>query len=219
MKVEDDKGRSAHQSSCQKTPKFFPGGVGFAPPDPPFKSAAVAASASQVRTLEPSRPLSRPPGVGSTWSMVWNVDYRTARSSPTRPGVSRTFFLASEKGSRMCRPGWGVRARFGPDLIFKSDQKHQKWPEMGPESTVRGDNRSRSMPGPLRSVWDGSNPLKGAVPKQKSQKVCPKTARKTALSLILAQIWPFVDALTLRVEFCSLSKLRMTWQFLFLRCA
>ena len=34
----------------------------FAPPDPPFKSAAVAASASQVRTLKPSRPLSRPPG-------------------------------------------------------------------------------------------------------------------------------------------------------------
>ena len=69
-------------------------GGGFAPPDPPFKSAAVAASASQVRTLEPSRPLSRPPGVGSTWSMVWNVDYRTARSSPTRPADSGTFFWA-----------------------------------------------------------------------------------------------------------------------------
>ena len=67
---------------------------GFAYPDPPFKSAAVAASARQVRTLEPSRPLSRPPWVGSTWSMVWNVDYRTARSSPTRPADSGTFFWA-----------------------------------------------------------------------------------------------------------------------------
>ena len=66
---------------------------GFAPRDPPFESAAVAASARQVRTLEPSRPLSRPPGVGSTWSMVWNVDYRTARSSPTRQADSGTFFL------------------------------------------------------------------------------------------------------------------------------
>ena len=71
----------------KKVYTFFCGG-GFAPADPPFKSAAVAASASQVRTLEPSRPLSRPPGVGSTWSMVWTVDYRTARSSSTRPADS-----------------------------------------------------------------------------------------------------------------------------------
>ena len=49
--------------------KLFPGGL--RPPRPPFKSATVAASARQVRTLERSRPLSRPPGVGSTWSMVW----------------------------------------------------------------------------------------------------------------------------------------------------
>ena len=77
--------------------KLFPGG-GFAPQTPPFKSAAVAASARQVRTLEPSRPLSRPPGGGRkyTWSMVWNVDHRTARSSPTRPADSGTFFWAQE---------------------------------------------------------------------------------------------------------------------------
>ena len=54
-----------------------------------------------------------------------------------------------EKSSGTCRPGWGFRApgwgfgaKFGPDLIFKLDQKHQKWPEMGPESTVRPENRS-----------------------------------------------------------------------------
>ena len=44
----------------QKSSNFFLGVC--APPDTPIKSAAVAASASQVRTLKPSRPLSRPPG-------------------------------------------------------------------------------------------------------------------------------------------------------------
>ena len=78
--------------TIKKKQTFSPGG--FAPRTPPFKPAAVADSASQVRTLEPSRPLSRPPWVGSTWSMVWNVDYRTARSSPTRPADSGTFFWA-----------------------------------------------------------------------------------------------------------------------------
>ena len=74
-------------------------------------------------------------------------------------------------------PAWGLRAKFGPDLIFKLGSKHRKWLEMGPESTVRAENGSRSMPGPLRSLWDLSNPLQGAVPGQKSKKVCPKTAR------------------------------------------
>ena len=50
----------------------------------------------------------------------------------------------------------GSGPSFGPDLIFKSGQKHQKCPEMGPESTVWAENRSRSMPGPLRSVSDWS---------------------------------------------------------------
>ena len=35
---------------------------------------------------------------------------------------------------------------------------------MGPESTVWAETWSRSMPGPFRSLWDGSNPLQGAVP-------------------------------------------------------
>ena len=48
---------------------------------------------------------------------------------------------------------------------------------MGPESMVWAENGSKSMPGPLRSVWDGSSPLQGAVLGQKSQKVCPKNAR------------------------------------------
>ena len=82
-----------------------------------------------------------------------------------------------EKSSGICRPGWGFRAKFGPDLIFKSGQKHQKWSEMGPESTVWAETWSRSMPGPFRSLWDGSNPLQGAVPGEKSKKVCPSRPR------------------------------------------
>ena len=35
---------------------------------------------------------------------------------------------------------------------------------MGRESTVWPETWSRSMPGPFRSLWDGSNPLRGAVP-------------------------------------------------------
>ena len=31
-----------------------------------------------------------------------------------------------EKSSGTCRPGWGFGAKFGPDLIFKLGQKHQK---------------------------------------------------------------------------------------------
>ena len=89
-----------------------------------------------------------------------------------------------EKSSGNCRPAWGFLApawafgaKFDPDLIFKLGRKHQKWSEMTPESTVRAETWSRSMPGPLRSLWEGSNPLQGAVPGEKSQKVCPKTAR------------------------------------------
>ena len=44
----------------QKKYKLFSWG-GFAPPDPPLESAAVAASAGQLRTLKPSRLLSQPP--------------------------------------------------------------------------------------------------------------------------------------------------------------
>ena len=61
-----------------------------------------------------------------------------------------------EKSSGIGRPGWGSWAKpwpspdfkvgpkpsFGPALIFESGQKHQKWSEMGPESTVRAENRS-----------------------------------------------------------------------------
>ena len=61
-----------------------------------------------------------------------------------------------EKSSGIGRPGWGSWAKpwpspdfkvgpkpsFGPALIFKSGQKHQKCYEMGPESTVWTENRS-----------------------------------------------------------------------------
>ena len=91
-------------------------------------------------------------------------------------------FLAKSSGSSrpgwgFLAPAWGFGAKFGPDLIFKLGPKHQKWPEMGPESTVRAETWSRSMPGPLRSLWDGSNPLQGAVPGEKSKEVCPSRPR------------------------------------------
>ena len=172
----------------QKGSNFFLGGL--RPPRPPFKSAAVAASARQVRTLELSRPLSRPPWVGRTWSMVWNVDYRTARSSPAFARNAKSGFLSTlfvefpgnasnfvgsagstlfeqfpgnaanfvqkkvpewgpEKSSGIGRPGWEVQASSclsrpcsGPDQISKPGQKHQKWSERGPESTVLAENRS-----------------------------------------------------------------------------
>ena len=43
-------------------------------------------------------------------------------------------------------------------------QKHQIWPEMAQGSTVWPETWSGSMPAPFRSLWDGSNPLQGAVP-------------------------------------------------------
>ena len=42
------------------------------------------------------------------------------------------------------------------------------WLEMGRQSTVWLETWSRSMPGPFWSLWDGSNPLRGAVPGEKS---------------------------------------------------
>ena len=149
-----------------KKVQTFPGG-GFASPDPPFQSAAVAASASQVRTLEPSRPLSRPPWVRSTWAMAWNVDHRTARSSTTRPADSETFFwapfrnlflvvfrhISGKCGEQLLEKSCRMEPRkkvlesaglvggsgpcFGPDMIFKWGQNHQ---QVGPESRIRPEN-------------------------------------------------------------------------------
>ena len=64
--------------------------------------------------------------------------------------------LGPEKSSGIGRPGWGLKAKpwpgpdfkvrpkpsFGPALIVKSGPKHQKWSEIGAESTVRAENRS-----------------------------------------------------------------------------
>ena len=38
---------------------------------------------------------------------------------------------------------------------------------MGRESTVWPETSSRGMPGPFRSLWNGSNPLQRAVPDEK----------------------------------------------------
>merc|ERR1711966_594265 len=44
------------------------------------------------------------------------------------------------------------------------ETRHQILSKMGRESTVWPETWSRSMPGPFRSLLDGSNPLQGAVP-------------------------------------------------------
>ena len=79
-----------------------------------------------------------------------------------RRKTCRTKFRngAQKKRSGIWRLGWGFWAKTGPDLIFKSGQKHQKWSEMGPESIVWLETLSTSMPGPLRSVWDQSRDQK-----------------------------------------------------------
>ena len=157
--------RSAHRhwdhtwhflDNHKKVQTFFLGGL--RPPRPPFKSAAVAASASQVRTLEPSRPLSRPPGGGSTWSMVWNVDHRTARSSPTRPADSGTFFWAPFRNFvlHVFRqiPGEARNAKSGFELTYNhtfpgSSTKHvqKKSSGMGPKKKFRNLQAWLEVPG------------------------------------------------------------------------
>ena len=78
-------------------------GVGFASPDPPFKSAAVAASASQVRTLKPSRPLSRPPG---------GKDLRGARpgTGPEAQDQARDWLGGPGPGQGLARRPWPSQA-------------------------------------------------------------------------------------------------------------
>ena len=50
------------------------------------------------------------------------------------------------------------------DYACRIGPNQGKWPKLGPESTVWAETWSRSMPGLFRSLWDGSNPLQGAVP-------------------------------------------------------
>ena len=67
--------------------------------------------------------------------------------------------------NRACpKPG---QAQILADQSSGPVQRHQIWPEMGRESTVWPETWSRSMPGPFQSLWDGSNPLQGAVPGRK----------------------------------------------------
>ena len=61
---------------------------------------------------------------------------------------------------------------------------HQEWSESGPESTVWLGNWSRSMPRPVRSVWDRSYPLQGSVPGRKSKKSVPKPCQASAFAVL-----------------------------------
>ena len=146
--------------------------------------------------------LGREPPTGHSWlrqeCLFWVLGYifshRTRKCKKERwvsgPdiifwGISRLFIekcakrnpeWGPEEKYGICRLGWGSLAKFGPDLIFKSHQALKKWPAMSAESTGWAENLSRSMPGPLHSVWDGSNPLQGALLGKKLEG-CSQTAR------------------------------------------
>ena len=78
--------RSPKFEQPKKSLNFF-SWWGFAPPDPPLESAAVAASAGQLRTLKPSRPLSQPPQGG----LECRLEYSQAISN--QACRFRNFFL------------------------------------------------------------------------------------------------------------------------------
>jgi len=197
--------------------------------------AAVAASASQVRTLKPSRPLSRPPRVGSTWSLTGPGPGQEALGP--RPGTrrepilfvshekknSRTFFIfgggvcyppsENEKSpffmSRKQKKGWAAGqglpaspwpgpggpspAPGGPSPAQNvgSGPNHQKWPESASESMVRPENRSRSMPGLLRSVSDQS---RGQKKVKKSGRAALGLARPSMTHRPRSASWSEIDA-------------------------
>ena len=102
---------------------FFSWG-GFAPPDPPFKSAAVAASASQVRTLKSSRPLSRPRG----GKYLRGTKPGTGREALARPiflfltKKNKTGFSYFRRGSATPPP-----SRKMPDVFLFGGGQIQDW--------------------------------------------------------------------------------------------
>ena len=154
-------GKGRHMSCCQiASLRFCHGYTPWARWQKPkgcihSKSAAVAASARQVRSLEPSRRLSRPPWVGSTWSMVWNVDYRTARSSPTNPADSgrnaKSGFLSTlfvefpGNASNFVGSAGSTLFEEFPGNAAKNVQK--KVPEWGPEKSSRIGRPGWGWPG------------------------------------------------------------------------
>ena len=85
-------------------------------------------------------------------------------------------------GGRFWTPGWGFRAKFGQELMLKSGEKEKDASKYIQNRKVRVENQSRSMPGPLRSLWKRSNPLQGPVPTQKVQKHSQKADRFTFTS-------------------------------------
>ena len=79
--------------------------------------------------------------------------------------AAETSVLSQQKTSVLSQQETSVLSQHQ----FSVSQTHARgqtpiWPEMGRESTVWPETWSRSMPGLFRSLWDGSNPLQGAVP-------------------------------------------------------
>ena len=137
--------------------------------------------------FEPTKFVTFPGNAANFVGSAGSTKFEEFPGSATKNLQKKVPEWGPEKSSGTCRPGWGFQAKFGPDLIFKSGPKHQKWIEMDPESMVWAEHRSRSMPGPLRSVWDGSNPLQGAVPAKKVKK-CARAAPGINIAMC-AWVW------------------------------
>ena len=118
-------------------------------------------------------------------------EFSEGGSRPPRPArKSRAFFYRRglrfkiSISGKMCLkldpPGQSLACPGGPSRAQSVGlvANHRTWPSSCLESAVWAENGSRSMPGPFRSVWDGSNPLKRTITdKRKHEKVCPSRPR------------------------------------------
>ena len=132
---------------------------GYAPPDPPLKSAAVAASASQIRTLKPSRPLSRPPGVRSTGEVPCQGLARKlwpAREWQGGPGLAHTLFFLTKtnlfifSGGSPAPPAQQEKAGLFCISWKCDEQLAEKSSGMGPRKKFRNLQAWLGVPG---QVW------------------------------------------------------------------
>ena len=80
-----------------------------------------------------------------------------------------------------------------------SGQNRQKRPESDPESTVRAENRSRSMPGQLQSVSDRSRDQKKV---KKSAQAAPGLTRRVKRDSV-ASAWTCWRSLSRRSASCT----------------
>ena len=94
------------------------------------------------------------------------------RQGPTWPPAGHQVPLGPPGRSL----AWSWRFQVGPTMSVWANKNDQKRKRSGPESAVWPETWSRSMPGPLRSLWYWSNSLQGAVTGKKQIKKCAQAA-------------------------------------------